>query len=84
MVTYTHKRLCFKRVIIEKLESEEPFQIVTSNGTFQFTRRQFETVFASILITKSWLVTGLYHWPIVPKKALAFRVDTNQLTLLLA
>lgn len=72
--SYKFNRLCFKRSIIEKLALTDKFEVVTPTTTFQLTRGQFESTFASILVTRSWLEGGVYHFPTAPKKALQFKV----------
>lgn len=74
MTEYNFKRLCFKKAIIEKLASDEAFRVNTPVGVFELTRKQFEDTFASVLLTASWQVYGIYHWPVVPKKALKYLV----------
>ena len=74
-VTYEHARLCFKRDQIEKLEINERFRVVTSVGTFEMTRGDFERVFANVARSQSYRIAGIYHYPVVPAKADPFRVD---------
>ena len=69
---YKYSRLAFKREIIEKLVPSDSFEVETPEGTFRFTREQFERVFSNVIKTKSYLKRGLYHYPRTPEKALPF------------
>ncbi len=48
------------------------FEIVTPLGTFRMTKRQFYSEFANVTRTMSNRERGLYHYPVVPQKALRF------------
>lgn len=76
IVEYRSTRLHFKANVIEQLGPDEPFRIVSDAGTFQFTRKQFEEVFANVLTSKSW-TTGQrhYHYKEVPSRAEPYRVE---------
>jgi len=73
-VTYRYSRLCFKASVIEKLHMDETFCIVTPNGSYRMTRREFQTEFQNVVRSHSYQEKGLYHYPKPPKRALQFRV----------
>ena len=59
--SYTFSRLAFRRDVIESLAPDESFEVNTPEGTFRFTRRQFEAEFPKAIKTPSYLQRGLYH-----------------------
>lgn len=69
---YKYSRLAFKREIIEKLMPSDSFEVETPEGTYRFTRKQFENVFSNVIKTKSYLKLGVYHYPRTPEKATPF------------
>jgi hypothetical protein len=71
-VEWSAKRLIFYRPAIDALKPNESFQVhVESEGTFEFTKSQFEEVFDHILETVSWDL-GVYSYSKTPKKALDY------------
>lgn len=74
MIKYSATRLLFKRAVIEPLSMDEFFQIVTPQGTFQFTRRQFEAEFPNVVKTKSYRIKGAYHYASTPQRALKYLI----------
>ena len=75
ITTYSHPRLCFKSIHIEPLNDEDEFQVETAKGgTFRFTKAEFYRVFPNVVKSVSYRENGIYHYPVVPKKALAYRV----------
>ena len=74
-IVYEHSRLCFKRDQIEQLGINERFRVVSSAGTFEMTRGDFERVFANVARSQSYRISGVYHYPVVPEKAEPFRLD---------
>ena len=76
ITTYTHPRLCFKASYIEPLSDGDQFQVeTTKEGTFRFTKAEFYRVFANVVKSVSYRENGIYHYPVVPRKALAYRVN---------
>ena len=69
---YKYSRLAFRREIIEKLAPSDSFDVETPEGTYRFTREQFEKVFSNVIKTKSYLERGLYHYPKTPDKAFPY------------
>ena len=69
---YKYSRLAFRREVIEKLAPSDSFEVETPEGTYCFTRVQFEKVFSNVTKTKSYLLRSLYHYPETPKKALPY------------
>jgi hypothetical protein len=76
-VEYEASRLLFKRDVIEALRDDDPFRIVTPDGTFVMTKREFYRVFANVPATKSYRERGAYHYPTVPQAAEQFRVGSD-------
>ncbi len=74
MVTYTFSRLGFRADIIEPLNDDESFEIVTPDGTYVMTKGQFYDTFANVTKTMSYRERGLYHYPTIPQKALRYRL----------
>ena len=75
ITAYSHPRLCFKSSHIEPLNDEDIFQVETAkNGTFRFTKAEFYRVFPNVVRSVSYRENGIYHYPTVPRKALAYRV----------
>ncbi len=72
--TYEFSRLGFKRDVIERLGTNQRFQVVTPQGSFEMTRGDFERVFANVVQSQSYRLKGLYHYPVVPEKAEPFRI----------
>ena len=74
-VTYENSRLCFLREKIDPLNSNDAFQIKTHNdGTFIFTKDEFEKTFENVIQSRSYREKGIYHYPTPPSKALRFRI----------
>ena len=69
---YKYSRLAFRREVIEKLAPSDSFEVETPEGTYCFTREQFEKVFSNVIKTRSYLKRGLYHYPMTPEKSLPF------------
>jgi hypothetical protein len=75
ITTYSHPRLCFKSSHIEPLNDEDIFQVETAkNGTFRFTKAEFYRIFPNVVKSVSYRENGIYHYPAVPRKALAYKV----------
>lgn len=75
MNKYSATRLLFKRAVIEALSTDESFQIVTPQGSFQFTRRQFEIEFPNVVKSKSYRIGGAYHYASTPQRALEYLIS---------
>jgi len=73
-VTYEYNRLCFIKRFIEPLGEDEAFRIATPVGTFQMTKSEFQMEFPKILESTSWMISGIYHYPVVPSRALKYRL----------
>lgn len=71
-VTYNFSRFCFKASQIEPLEDNQAFRVVTPKGTFQMTKADFYKAFPKVVVSKSYAENGIYHYPSVPKTAMAF------------
>lgn len=72
-LSYEYTRLTFKRDVIESLAPSESFRVKTPEGTFEFTRAEFETEFPKVVNSESYR-SGLYNYSKTPKRALAFLV----------
>lgn len=77
MISYKSTRLSFRRAVIEALSMNQSFQIVTPQGTFQFTRREFEAEFPNVVNSKAYRDGGVYHYPRTPQRALKYLVNTG-------
>ncbi len=78
IVEYKFTKLCFKADIIEPLEMQDRFRIITPLGTFEMTKHQFYEVFSNVVKSSSYQDQRIYHYPTLPKKALPFRVEINR------
>ena len=73
--SYRYSRLCFKADIIEPLAMDDTFEVVTErNGTFRMTKRDFYREFPRVRKTSSYRKYGVYHYPVVPRRVLKYRV----------
>lgn len=70
---YEYSRLCFKADEIEPLDWDEHFCIVTKEEVFMMTKREFYDTFSNVVKSESYLVRGIYHYPVTPKRAFQFR-----------
>lgn len=73
-VSYKSNRLTFKRDIIEKLNQDDFFCIVTPGGTFRFTKKSFYETFPKLVKTESYLYDGVYSYSKLPHSAERFRI----------
>ncbi len=71
-VTYNFSRFCFKANLIEPLENDQAFRVVTPKGTFQMTKAEFHKAFPKVVVSKSYAENGIYHYPAVPKSAMPY------------
>jgi hypothetical protein len=53
---------------------DDYFRIVTDVGTFEMSKRDFNAAFANVAESKSYQVQRLYHYSVVPHRAMQFRV----------
>ena len=70
---YESSRFCFKRDVIEKLQPEEEFRMITPVGVFQMSKADFYQEFPNVVASKSYK-RGVYNYPLLPSKGEGFRV----------
>lgn len=70
----TINRLVFYASEIDKLANQDSFEIITDNGIFRMTKKEFYSTFKNVAESKSCRVSGLYHYPRAPKKALQYLI----------
>lgn len=78
--SYSFSRLCFKANVIEPLTMSDRFGIVTPMGTFVFSKKEFYEEFPGVVASASYRVSGQYHFPKPPARAMRFVVDGNDNT----
>jgi hypothetical protein len=71
---YRFSRLCFKAAVIEPLRDDESFEVITPEGTFRFTKREFYAEFPKVVVSPSYAERGMYHFPKVPQRAMKYLV----------
>lgn len=81
-LTYVSSRLSFRQDVIERLGPDDRFRVKTPAGVFEMTRRQFEKNFPNVANSQTYNEDGIYHYPKVPARALAFRL-TDEAALVL-
>jgi hypothetical protein len=72
-VTYEATRLLFKADVIERLAFKDRFRVITPVGSFEMTRADFYEIFENVVHSRSYRDKGIYHYPVVPRKAEQFR-----------
>jgi hypothetical protein len=73
--SYRYSRLCFKADIIEPLAMDDTFEVITErDGTFRMTKGDFYREFPRVQETSSYRKNGVYHYAVVPRRALRYRV----------
>jgi hypothetical protein len=77
---YSFSRLCFKANVIEPLEMSDRFGVATPMGTFVFSKNEFYEEFPSVVASASYRVSGQYHFPKPPARAMRFVVDGHAKT----
>jgi hypothetical protein len=77
---YAFSRLCFKANVIEPLSMSDRFGVVTPIGTFVFSKKEFYEEFPGVVASASYRVSGQYHFPKPPARAMRFVVDGNDNT----
>lgn len=75
VVEYRAGRLTFKRDVIESLDENQPFRVVTPVGTFQMTPAQLRETYPGVLNSVSYREGGTYNYSTLPKSAEQFRVS---------
>jgi len=74
-VTYNYSRLCFKADVIEPLDMDAEFCVITSAGIFKMTKREFYSAFPNVVNSKSYREKRLYHYPVLPQTAMQFKIN---------
>lgn len=74
ITSYRFSRLCFKADVIEPLQVDDLFEVITPDGVFRMTKRDFYAAFPRVPLTKSYQADRIYHFPKIPKAALPFLV----------
>lgn len=75
-VRYRASRLTFKRDVIEALDSDDLFEVITPMGTYRFSKRQFYDTFPNIPRTQSYKHDGRYHGARLHSAAERFRITS--------
>ena len=75
--SYESARLLFRASVIEPLQPNDAFCVITSKGTFRMTKADFYRVFENVAQSRSYLKNGYYHYPTVPQKAEPFRLPSD-------
>lgn len=71
--TYKFSRFCFKASVIEPLQMNDVFTMITPPGNFKMTKADFYSVFPRIRESRSYREKGIHHFPQIPKSAEQFR-----------
>ena len=71
----SHSRLCFKAEIIEPLSMNDRFCIVSNDGVFAMTKREFYDNFPNVVASVSYTRDKIYHYKQPPQKALRFKIS---------
>ena len=74
-VFYRASRLEFRRDVLEPLQPQDRFRVETPAGVFEFSKADFQSVFANVAATASYRQLGRYHYSTLPAKALPFRLS---------
>jgi len=72
--SYSYSRLCFRADVIEPLQDNDVFEVITPKGRFRMTKAEFHRSFHNVIASKSYRENRIYHYSLVPAKALLFRV----------
>ena len=72
--SYRYSRLCFRADVIEPLDDNDVFEVVTPEGRFRMTKAEFRRSFPKVIASNSYREGRIYHYPRVPVLALQFRV----------
>jgi hypothetical protein len=65
----TFQRLTFVKALIDPLSPDQVFNVITSDGTYSFTKAEFLETFPNVVASRSYREGGLYHFrpPTTPK-----------------
>lgn len=74
---YKFSRLCFRADMIEPLDWDDTFCVITPKGCFAMTKREFYKAFLNVVESVSYRQNGIYHYSKTPQKALRFRRDCS-------
>lgn len=74
-VTYRYSRLCFKADVIEPLDMDAEFCVITPVGSFKMTKREFYRTFPNVIKSKSYREGRLYHYRELPQIAMQFKIN---------
>lgn len=66
---YYYYRLAFDAEVIERLEPDAKFCVVTDEGTYVMTKRQFYETFSDVVRTASYQRDRFYRYSTTPQKA---------------
>ena len=72
--SYRYSRLCFRADVIEPLDDNDVFEVVTPEGRFRMTKAEFRRSFPKVIASNSYREGRIYHYPRAPVLALQFRV----------
>ena len=71
-VEYEFSRLCFKADLIEPLDWDDYFCVITKTCVFKMSKREFYENFPNVIQSKSYQESKIYHYPKTPIKAEKF------------
>lgn len=74
-IQYEFSRLCFKADLIEPLDWDDVFCVITKDGDFRMSKQEFYESFPNVVNSVSYREKGIYHYPKTPEKALRFMLD---------
>jgi hypothetical protein len=77
VVRYEYSRLCFKADMIEQLDWDDTFCVVTPEGTFAMTKQEFYETFPNVVLSVSYKRDRIYHYPKTPQKAMQFKLGLS-------
>jgi len=77
-VSYRASRLLFKADLIESLEPNSRFRIITPFGTFEMSKAEFHVTFPNVVNSRSYKEHRLYHYSKLPAAALRFRIESEK------
>jgi len=73
---YFTYRLAFDAAVIERLKPKDKFCVVTENGIYAMTKRQFYEKFSDVVKTRRYRIEQFYAYSATPQKARQFRVSS--------
>jgi hypothetical protein len=74
VATYEFYRLCFRAEVIEPLDLDDRFCVVTPEGTFAMSKREFYETFPNVVESQNYRLKKIYHYPTTPQKAMRFKI----------